>query len=239
MPNRIVFESDQIVSAATDYSAGLKSSRELAKEFGVSAGTIVQMLKGAGVRIDRGTGHIHLRRQMLGRPSPRRGATHTAEARRQMSEHRRGRPSTTLGKVYTASQRANISAGLKKGVALRKAAGLILSDQERLARHHVRQIAKRMIRRILLMPRIRPHVRSEALLGYTKQELRERIESQFRPGMSWSDRASFHIDHIVPIAWFLDRGIRDIATINALANLQPLSPRENQTKSARYTQGLG
>lgn len=51
--------------------------------------------------------------------------------------------------------------------------------------------------------------------------------------MSWSSRGSFEIDHKIPMAHFFNNGIFDPAVINALDNLQVLTPQENKSKSDR------
>lgn len=107
---------------------------------------------------------------------------------------------------------------------------------ERVARQKSRDACKRMLRRILTMARVkRDGRRSELLLGYTKLELRLHIESQFRAGMSWDARDSFHIDHIKPVAQFFREGCFDPAVINALSNLQVLTPSENRAKSDSFS----
>ena len=73
----------------------------------------------------------------------------------------------------------------------------------------------------------------EAMLGYTCEELKAHIESQFVGGMSWENRAAFHIDHIIPIAHYLKNGITDPAIINALSNLQPLWATDNLSKGVK------
>lgn len=70
--------------------------------------------------------------------------------------------------------------------------------------------------------------------GYTCNELRKHIESQFKEGMSWNNRSEWHIDHIKPISLFLKDGETDPKVINALSNLQPLWALENQSKSCKY-----
>ena len=104
------------------------------------------------------------------------------------------------------------------------------------ARNKTRQAMKTMLRRVLTMTRSRKDKKSEYILGYTKEELRSHLESQFRDGMSWSDRSSFHIDHIIPVAYFLRNGITDPAVINALSNLQVLTPEENRQKSDSFSE---
>ena len=76
--------------------------------------------------------------------------------------------------------------------------------------------------------------KAELELGYTQKEFIQHIESQFADGMSWDDRAAFHIDHIKPLSLFLKEGITDPAIINALSNLQPLWAVDNLSKGAKY-----
>jgi hypothetical protein len=76
--------------------------------------------------------------------------------------------------------------------------------------------------------------RSHKILGYTADQLRQRIECQFRYGMSWSNRGEWHIDHKKPIAEFLRNGVVDPRIINSLCNLQPLWAHENQSKGDKW-----
>ncbi|WP_461533441.1 hypothetical protein [Sinomicrobium sp.] len=72
------------------------------------------------------------------------------------------------------------------------------------------------------------------IVGYTPQELREHIESQFIEGMTWENHGEWHIDHIVPISYMIHQGETDPAVINALSNLQPMWAEENLSKGAKY-----
>lgn len=72
------------------------------------------------------------------------------------------------------------------------------------------------------------------LLGYTHDDIIKFITERFREGMSWEDRKSFHIDHIVPVRLFVHKGILELNIINSLANLQVLYPKENLTKHCKY-----
>lgn len=76
--------------------------------------------------------------------------------------------------------------------------------------------------------------KAEELLGYTCEQLRSHIGSQFKDGMSWDNRSDWHIDHIKPVSAFIKEGITDPAIINALNNLQPLWAHENQSKNAKW-----
>ncbi len=62
--------------------------------------------------------------------------------------------------------------------------------------------------------------RTHELLGYSYIQLKQRIETQFSPGMSWENYGEWHIDHKKPLSLFPDTTPAHIA--NALCNLQPL-----------------
>lgn len=78
--------------------------------------------------------------------------------------------------------------------------------------------------------------KEEQTLGYTYEQLKQRIECQFKEGMSWENRSEWHIDHIKPIKAFLDEGVTDPAIINALSNLQPLWAKDNLSKGAKWNE---
>lgn len=71
------------------------------------------------------------------------------------------------------------------------------------------------------------------MLGYTADQLVEHIESLFAEGMSWDNYGEWHIDHIVPVKWWLDNGVTDPSMINALINLQPLWASDNLIKGCK------
>lgn len=74
--------------------------------------------------------------------------------------------------------------------------------------------------------------RIHELLGYTPDRLMKHITEhsnwlQVKDGI-------WHLDHIFPIIAFVEHGITDIKLINCLENLQPLSAKENLSKSDKY-----
>ncbi len=69
------------------------------------------------------------------------------------------------------------------------------------------------------------------LLGCTWPELVAHIEGQFQPGMTWSNRGQWEIDHRVSLA-----SAKDAEALRALchySNLQPLWMPDNRRKGAR------
>ena len=75
----------------------------------------------------------------------------------------------------------------------------------------------------------------EKLVGYTLNDLKKHLESQFRDGMSWDNYGEWHIDHIIPISWWKFNSYTDdeFKKCWALANLQPLWGKENHIKGNR------
>ena len=76
---------------------------------------------------------------------------------------------------------------------------------------------------------------SEALLGYSINELRTHLERQFLKGMSWENMGEWHIDHIVPLSSFTITGPDDpeLRRAWALPNLRPLWAKDNIRKGAK------
>jgi hypothetical protein len=70
------------------------------------------------------------------------------------------------------------------------------------------------------------------MLGYSALELKEHIEKQFLPGMTWENHGDWHIDHKKPVTLF--ESTEDIKVVCALDNLQPLWAFDNLTKSNNY-----
>ncbi|MGX9392558.1 hypothetical protein ACWX0K_20380 [Nitrobacteraceae bacterium UC4446_H13] len=75
----------------------------------------------------------------------------------------------------------------------------------------------------------------ERLVGYTVDDPMSHLERQFLPGMSWDNRALWHIDHIVPQSAFRFDSVGDPDFLRAwaLTNLRPLWAVENIKKSAK------
>lgn len=78
---------------------------------------------------------------------------------------------------------------------------------------------------------IKKPARTEALLGCTIAEAKAHIEAQFVNGMSWKDRASFVIDHVVPVVAFDLRDAEEVKWAFNWRNLQPITPHQNAVKS--------
>ena len=58
------------------------------------------------------------------------------------------------------------------------------------------------------------------MLGYSALELKEYIENQFQPGMTWENHGIWHVDHIIPVINF--KSDTDVKIVCALDNLRPL-----------------
>ncbi len=76
---------------------------------------------------------------------------------------------------------------------------------------------------------------TEALVGYTTDDLRSHIEALFEPGMTWDNYGLWHVDHERPKASF--DFVTDVDAVRicwALANLRPMWKKDNHAKGARW-----
>jgi hypothetical protein len=98
-------------------------------------------------------------------------------------------------------------------------------------------LKKRIKARLRQMLKGRVIGRTEALLGFTRVELKRHIERQFTAGMTWERlmRGEIHIDHIIPVSSFniTAVGCSEFRACWALSNLRPLWAEENQKKQAK------
>ena len=76
----------------------------------------------------------------------------------------------------------------------------------------------------------------EDLVGYTLEQLQQRLECQFKDGMSWDNYGEWHIDHKKPQSLFSFNSVEDRAFRDcwSLANLQPLEKFLNWSKGNKY-----
>lgn len=74
-------------------------------------------------------------------------------------------------------------------------------------------------------------------IGCSVEELKNHLESQFHPGMTWNNhsRDGWHIDHIIPIDWFIKSDPDNaLEKANHYTNLQPLWAKDNLSKGKKY-----
>ena len=74
--------------------------------------------------------------------------------------------------------------------------------------------------------------RTEELLDYTVEELKEHLESLFKDGMTWENQGKWHIDHRIPQSYFTE--IDQLKECFALENLKPEWGKWNQSKGNRF-----
>lgn len=130
------------------------------------------------------------------------------KARRKLSSKRRYREN----EAYRNRCKAAAAAACKRNPVMRIRFGL-----------------RKRIRRL-----IRGEIRICQLIGCGTQQLRERLENQFRGEMTWANYGKLWVvDHITPLAAFnLDNPV-ELGYACHFTNLQPLTVLENQEKAAR------
>lgn len=74
-------------------------------------------------------------------------------------------------------------------------------------------------------------IATEALFGAPMSRVREHIQAQWKPGMSWQNYGSWHVDHITPVALFDTKDELQCRAMSHYTNLQPLWGHENLLKA--------
>lgn len=79
------------------------------------------------------------------------------------------------------------------------------------------------------------HIHWEFAVGYTRDDLINHLERQFKDGMSWDNYGEWHVDHVVPQDRFHYSSIDDeqFKACWAMSNLQPLWALDNIRKGNR------
>jgi len=98
--------------------------------------------------------------------------------------------------------------------------------------HRLRQVLSGRILQAVKMQASDKAYKSMELLGCTIKELRDHLESQFTEGMTWDNmgKGGWHIDHIIPCAFFdLTKPSHQKVCFN-WQNLQPLWEKDNCAK---------
>jgi hypothetical protein len=109
-------------------------------------------------------------------------------------------------------------------------------SKERKARDHQYATGLRVRTRICMAlknKRVKKSLRTVELIGCSYEFLRNHIESQFRDGMCWNKKHSFHIDHIRPLSSFDLTDQEQLKAACHWSNLQPLYPEENIKKGSK------
>jgi hypothetical protein len=75
-----------------------------------------------------------------------------------------------------------------------------------------------------------------AVVGCTPEQLRQHIEKQFQPGMSFDNYGEWHVDHMRPCASFDLNDPAQFTECFNWRNLQPLWAADNLRKSDSYAQ---
>ncbi len=76
---------------------------------------------------------------------------------------------------------------------------------------------------------------TEKILGCSFEEFKLYIEALFTDGMSWQNRESWHIDHILPLASATT--VEDVLKLNHYRNLRPLWAIDNLRKGCKTMKG--
>ena len=181
-----------------------------------------QKLRDAWYSSDKSRAHIKTLAEAAQTPEAKAKRSATLKKTLGTPEARRTKAEAATGRQVSDHTKEKIRRALTK-----------LTPAQRLANKRVTRVFSNQLQRIMRKMNLRKSATAEQILGYTRAQLRQHLESQFRPGMSW-ESGGFHVDHIKPVAAFIREGVTDPAVIHALDNLQILTPHENLTKSDKF-----
>lgn len=94
--------------------------------------------------------------------------------------------------------------------------------------------SRSLISNVLKRTGRRKTARRTDMAGYDEDKLRQRIEINFKDGMSWDNYGKWHIDHTKPVNAFVINGVTDLKLINSLCNLKPMWAADNIRKKDKW-----
>ncbi len=181
-----------------------------------------QKLRDAWYSSDKCAAHIKTLAEAAQTPEAKAKRSATLKKTLGTPEARRTKAEAATGRQVSDHTKEKIRRALTK-----------LTPEQRSANKRVNRVFSNQLQRIMRKMKLRKGATAEQILGYTRLQLRQHLEAQFRDGMSW-ESGGFHVDHIKPVAAFIREGVTNPAVIHALDNLQVLTPRENLTKSDKF-----
>lgn len=99
--------------------------------------------------------------------------------------------------------------------------------------YQLRESIRHGIKQALKRGGFRKSGRLSVALGCSWDEFKTHIEKQFLPGMTWENRADWHIDHITPVSTAKTEA--EVLQLNHFTNLRPLWGRDNILKRNKIT----
>lgn len=97
----------------------------------------------------------------------------------------------------------------------------------------LKNLVRSRINEVLAYKGIKKKYKTLKYLGCTWQELKIHLQSQFKSGMNWNNRTEWHVDHIIPLAFFDLNKKEQREFAFSYVNLQPLWAIDNLRKGAR------
>ena len=95
----------------------------------------------------------------------------------------------------------------------------------------IKHLCRQMVRRAILSIGSSKDEETRKFLGYSAKDLKEHLEKQFQPGMSWENHGKWHVDHIIPIS--RAETLEEAKVLSQLSNLQPLWAEDNLSKGVK------
>lgn len=98
----------------------------------------------------------------------------------------------------------------------------------------IADIYRSVVRRAINASESIKQSKTELITGYGVEKFISRIEYTFKDGMSWENHGDWHVDHIIPVSYFLKKGVTSQRVINSLCNLRAMWAIDNMRKNDKH-----
>lgn len=90
-----------------------------------------------------------------------------------------------------------------------------------------------MRRMMLSLAAVNGYKDVESVVGYSGDDFISKM-LETAPSMDSLVSGEYHVDHILPIKWFINNNIIDQKIVNSLMNLQAIKKSDNLSKSSKW-----
>lgn len=101
-------------------------------------------------------------------------------------------------------------------------------------RNYLNVAIRRTMRRMMLsLAAVNGYKDVESVVGYSGDDFISKM-LETAPSMDSLVSGEYHVDHILPIKWFINNNIIDQKIVNSLMNLQAIKKSDNLSKSSKW-----
>lgn len=130
-------------------------------------------------------------------------------------------------KVYNAKKYEKHKISILQKAYLRKKERLLSDPLFKL-----KETLRNRLRSIFKSKNLKKNKRSLEIFGESWEFIKNHLEKQFTPGMTWENHGEWEIDHIIPLS--SGKTEKELIKLSHYSNLQPLWKKDNQLKANKH-----